>query len=131
MTALDMSGISLSVMQLDEDLLQWLDAPTDAPAWPKRMLQPNAHPQLMPLHDDVAAELSGATLQSAASSTSTRAECIRRVCAACAKACIAAEPLLTEYDRKVPGPREVHRHVHVNSELTAVPVNITDVAQQR
>ncbi len=34
LTALDMAGVSLSLLRLDDDLLQALDAPTRAPAWP-------------------------------------------------------------------------------------------------
>ncbi|CAI7882080.1 unnamed protein product, partial [Closterium sp. NIES-54] len=34
MTSLDMSGLSLSVLKVDDQVLQRLDAPTLAPAWP-------------------------------------------------------------------------------------------------
>ena len=34
LSSLDMAGISISVMGVDEERLRWLDAPTDAPAWP-------------------------------------------------------------------------------------------------
>ena len=34
LTALDMAGVSLSVLPVDDDLLAALDAPTTAPAWP-------------------------------------------------------------------------------------------------
>ncbi|GAB2292741.1 hypothetical protein Dimus_026977, partial [Dionaea muscipula] len=34
MTSLDMAGLSISVMKVDEAILQRLDAPTKAPAWP-------------------------------------------------------------------------------------------------
>ncbi|KAK9714305.1 hypothetical protein RND81_06G085200 [Saponaria officinalis] len=34
MTSLDMAGLSITVMKVDEAILQCLDAPTKAPAWP-------------------------------------------------------------------------------------------------
>ncbi|XP_078536754.1 triokinase/FMN cyclase [Lissotriton helveticus] len=34
MTALEMAGVSLTFMQVDDELLQLLDADTEAPAWP-------------------------------------------------------------------------------------------------
>lgn len=34
MTSLDMAGFSITVMKVDETILQHLDAPTKAPAWP-------------------------------------------------------------------------------------------------
>lgn len=34
LSALDMPGCSISIMRLDDTLIQCLDAPTDAPAWP-------------------------------------------------------------------------------------------------
>eukprot|EP00897_Mesotaenium_endlicherianum_P005163 jgi/Mesen1/4675/ME000241S03716 len=34
MTSLDMAGMSLSVLKVDEGILERLDAPTSAPAWP-------------------------------------------------------------------------------------------------
>ncbi|KAM0842759.1 hypothetical protein ACQ4PT_058156 [Festuca glaucescens] len=34
MTALDMAGISITIMRSDESILQRLDAPTKAPSWP-------------------------------------------------------------------------------------------------
>ena len=34
MASLDMAGLSITVMKVDEEILQLLDAPTKAPAWP-------------------------------------------------------------------------------------------------
>ncbi|HSV82718.1 MAG TPA: dihydroxyacetone kinase subunit DhaL [Ramlibacter sp.] len=34
LTALEMAGVSLSLMRLDDQRLAWLDAPAEAPAWP-------------------------------------------------------------------------------------------------
>ncbi|GMA51442.1 dihydroxyacetone kinase subunit DhaK [Alicyclobacillus contaminans] len=33
MTSLEMAGFSISLLRLDDELIPWLDAPTDAPAW--------------------------------------------------------------------------------------------------
>ncbi|CAI7896571.1 unnamed protein product [Closterium sp. NIES-53] len=52
MTSLDMSGLSLSVLKVDDQVLQRLDAPTLAPAWPNAC-QGGLHPyptQATPLH---------------------------------------------------------------------------------
>jgi dihydroxyacetone kinase len=34
LSSLDMAGISISLLRVDENRLRWLDAPTEAPAWP-------------------------------------------------------------------------------------------------
>ena len=34
MSSLEMAGISLSLLRVDDERLKWLDAPTSAPAWP-------------------------------------------------------------------------------------------------
>eukprot|EP00300_Choanocystis_sp_HF-7_P003423 c12620_g1_i3.p1 GENE.c12620_g1_i3~~c12620_g1_i3.p1 ORF type:complete len:277 (+),score=71.61 c12620_g1_i3:136-966(+) len=41
MTSLDMTGFSLSVLQLNDPLLDLLDAPTTAHAWPHTVARPN------------------------------------------------------------------------------------------
>jgi dihydroxyacetone kinase len=40
LSALDMAGVSLSVLPVDAERLAHLDAPTDAPAWPNTAAQP-------------------------------------------------------------------------------------------
>jgi triose/dihydroxyacetone kinase / FAD-AMP lyase (cyclizing) len=40
LSALDMAGMSLSVLPVDDERLSLLDAPTDAPAWPNAAAQP-------------------------------------------------------------------------------------------
>jgi dihydroxyacetone kinase len=40
LSALDMAGVSLSVLSVDDDQLAHLDAPTDAPAWPNAAARP-------------------------------------------------------------------------------------------
>jgi dihydroxyacetone kinase len=40
LSALDMAGTSLSVLPVNDERLSYLDAPTDAPAWPNAAAQP-------------------------------------------------------------------------------------------
>ena len=44
LSSLDMAGISISVLGLNEDRLRWLDAPTTAPAWPNAAKQRPGNP---------------------------------------------------------------------------------------
>lgn len=39
LSSLDMAGISISVLGINDDRLRWLDAPTTAPAWPNVLKQ--------------------------------------------------------------------------------------------
>lgn len=104
MTALDMHGISISVMRLDDELLRWLDAPAQAPAWPREMLRPVESVARVPLSEVVVASLARDATRFAPGSTPPRSASARRVelvLAACARACIEAEGALTEYDKRV------------------------------
>jgi len=106
-SSLEMAGVSISVLRLDDERIRLLDAPTDAPAWP------NA-PRKAPgsLEERTAEEERPSTFQapeparSIASSTEipvqTRTEAApeRAIRAACA-ALLAAESRLTEMDRLV------------------------------
>lgn len=105
-SSLDMAGVSLSVMRVTDDLLALLDAPTDAPAWPRALPKPNLNKPLQPLsaHSRMAAEhveADGAAL-AAGGELSDAARRVRCVLRCCANACIAAEPELTKQDEKVP-----------------------------
>ena len=44
LSSLDMAGISISVLGLNEERLRWLDAATTAPAWPNVLKQPPGKP---------------------------------------------------------------------------------------
>src|SRR5271163_4698907 len=44
LSSLDMAGISISVLGLNEDRLRWIDAATLAPAWPNLIKQPPGKP---------------------------------------------------------------------------------------
>jgi dihydroxyacetone kinase len=89
LSALDMPGFSLSVLQVDDAALDLIDAPTDAGAWPRggavnrnRVLPSNAASEQVVL--DTRVTEAGDRLR----------ETISRV----ANALIAAEPRLTELD---------------------------------
>ncbi len=59
LTSLEMAGVSISVMEVDDARLARLDAPTAAPAWPAAA-GPAAHPRLpgtMPLVPELASTL--------------------------------------------------------------------------
>jgi triose/dihydroxyacetone kinase / FAD-AMP lyase (cyclizing) len=91
LSSLDMAGISISVLGLNEDRLRWLDAVTTAPAWPNLLKQPPGEPSFgIPTK---ATTVIGAATQIERSSKPRRA-----IEAAC-QALILAEPELTELDR--------------------------------
>jgi triose/dihydroxyacetone kinase / FAD-AMP lyase (cyclizing) len=45
LSSLDMAGISISVLGVNEERLRWLDAATSAPAWPNAPKQRPGHPE--------------------------------------------------------------------------------------
>jgi dihydroxyacetone kinase len=45
LSSLDMAGISISVLGINDQWLRWLDAPTTAPAWPNAMKQRPGKPE--------------------------------------------------------------------------------------
>ncbi len=101
LSSLDMAGVSITVLRINNDLLKWLDAPTSAPAWPTVLRQPLRPPAERVL-DFTQPILSGeepaapeAQLQT---DTGRRAE--RAIVAACA-ALYDAEHNLTELDQAV------------------------------
>ena len=92
LTAIDMAGVSLSVLPVDAALLDALDAPTDAPAWPGGGALPAA-PQVIAAPNLGHHALSG-------SGPVTPDALLNRLAVAC-QAIIAAEATLTEMDRLV------------------------------
>src|SRR6267154_694203 len=48
LSSLDMAGISISVLGLNDDRLRWLDAATTAPAWPNAAKQRPGKPEVGP-----------------------------------------------------------------------------------
>jgi triose/dihydroxyacetone kinase / FAD-AMP lyase (cyclizing) len=90
LSSLDMAGISISVLGLNEDRLRWLDAPTAAPAWPNLLKQPPGEPSFeIPTRSTFVGGI-------AQIDRGTKTE--RAIKAAC-QALILADPELTELDR--------------------------------
>jgi dihydroxyacetone kinase len=93
LSSLDMAGISISVLGLNDDRLRWLDAPTTAPAWPNAAKRRPGSPEA-PLTVAVSTEVS-----SAGGAQTEAGRKTKRVIEAACKALLAAESELTEMDR--------------------------------
>jgi triose/dihydroxyacetone kinase / FAD-AMP lyase (cyclizing) len=93
LSSLDMAGISISVLGLNEDRLRWLDAPTTAPAWPNAAQQRPGDPARQ-----IAVEVSTAVSSSSGAKTEAGRKTKQAIEAAC-QALLAAENELTEMDR--------------------------------
>jgi dihydroxyacetone kinase len=90
LSSLDMAGISISVLGLNQERLRWLDAATTAPAWPNLLKQPPGKPSFeIPTRSTVVGGI-------AQIDRGTKTE--RAIEAAC-QALFLAEPELTELDR--------------------------------
>jgi len=90
LSSLDMAGISISVLGLNEDRLRWMDAATTAPAWPNLLKQPPGEPSF-----EIATR---ATVSSGTAQVGLGEKPKRAIEAAC-QALILAEGELTELDR--------------------------------
>ena len=95
LSSLDMAGISISVLGLNEDRLRWIDAATTAPAWPNVGKQRPGRPAVQ-----VATEVSTGVTPAAGKGAQTEAgrKAQRAIEVAC-QVLIAAEGELTEMDR--------------------------------
>jgi triose/dihydroxyacetone kinase / FAD-AMP lyase (cyclizing) len=93
LSSLDMAGISISVLGLNEDRLRWLDAATTAPAWPNAAKQRPGNPQTQ-----IALEVSTVASSGGGAQTEAGRKTKQAIEAAC-KALLAAESELTEMDR--------------------------------
>src|ERR1700733_13468771 len=95
LSSLDMAGISISLLGLNDDRLRWIDAATTAPAWPNVLKRLPGKPAVQ-----IATEVSTSAISTVGSGAQT--EMGRRtkqaIDAAC-KALMAAEGELTEMDR--------------------------------
>ncbi|MEU8231178.1 dihydroxyacetone kinase subunit DhaL [Actinoplanes sp. NPDC048967] len=89
LTALDMAGVSVSLLAVDEELLTALDAPTTAPAWPRTI--PAAEGAVIP----APAPAEGPT------GTLPADDPVRRALEAVAETLVAHRDELTELDREV------------------------------
>jgi triose/dihydroxyacetone kinase / FAD-AMP lyase (cyclizing) len=95
LSSLDMAGISISVLGLDDERLRWIDAATKAPAWPNVLRQPPGK-----LTAQAAIQVSANVICAAGSGAQTEAgrKAKQAIDAAC-QAMIAAEGELAEMDR--------------------------------
>jgi triose/dihydroxyacetone kinase / FAD-AMP lyase (cyclizing) len=95
LSSLDMAGISISVLGVNDERLRWLDAETTAPAWPKVLRQRPGKPATQ-MAAKVGADKSSATVKNVQTEASRR---VKRAIQAACQALIAAEGELTEMDR--------------------------------
>jgi dihydroxyacetone kinase len=93
LSSLDMAGISLSVLGVNEERLRLLDATTAAPAWPNAMKQPPGK-AVAPVPPEVVAEATSGGGARTGAGMKTR-QAIQAACLAL----LAAESELTEMDR--------------------------------
>ena len=95
LSSLDMAGISISVLAVDDGRLCWLDAATTAPAWPNVRKQRLGRPEA-PIAAKDSAKASSLTSNGAQTETGRKTQLA--IEAAC-RALIDAEGELTELDR--------------------------------
>ena len=95
LSSLDMAGISVSVLDVNDEWLRWLDAPTTAPSWPNPLKQHTRRAQAQ-AKSKANPAANPASVKSVQTDTGQRTK--RAIEAACL-ALIAAEGELTEMDR--------------------------------
>src|SRR5215472_3997931 len=95
LSSLDMAGISMSVLDVNDEWLRWLDAPTTAPSWPNPLKQHTRRAQAQ-AESKASPAANPASVKSVQTETGHRTK--RAIEAACL-ALIAAEGELTEMDR--------------------------------
>lgn len=95
LSSLDMAGISISILGLNDEWLRWLDAATSAPAWPNVSKQKPGRAEA-----ELSAERHTAGTQPVIKGASTElGKKTRRAIEAACQALIHAEGTLTELDR--------------------------------
>jgi dihydroxyacetone kinase len=95
LSSLDMAGISITVLGVNDEWLRWLDALTTAPAWPNALKQRPGQPQAQ-IAGEVSTIVSSPTGRGAQSQGGRKTK--QAIEAAC-KALLGAEGELTEMDR--------------------------------
>jgi dihydroxyacetone kinase len=118
LSSLDMAGISISILGLNDKWLRWLDAATSAPAWPNVSRQPPGKPE--------AKVAIGTSIEGDPSiNPGAQTETGRRVRQAIESACnvlIQAEDELTEMDR-VTGDGDLGLSMRRAAEAVAASIN--------
>jgi dihydroxyacetone kinase len=97
LSSLDMAGISISVLGINDEWLRWLDAPTTAPAWPNVVKRRPGKLEAR-IATETTAKLSRSVGEGAQADSGRR---VRRAIRAACKALIEAEEELTEMDRTI------------------------------
>jgi len=95
LSSLDMAGISITVLGVNDEWMRWLDAVTAAPAWPNALKQRQGQPPAQ-IAGEVSTRVSTPAGRGAQSETGRKTQ--RAIEAAC-KALLGAEGELTEMDR--------------------------------
>lgn len=98
LSALDMAGVSLSVLPVDDDRLSHLDAPTDAPAWPNAAARPRRRGAPA---QEVAHPGPQAASTAPAQAQTPGGKALESAILAATQALIEAAPRLTELDQAV------------------------------
>jgi triose/dihydroxyacetone kinase / FAD-AMP lyase (cyclizing) len=95
LSSLDMAGISISVLGINDERVGWLDAPTTAPAWPNVLKRPPGRPEPR-IEAGISAKVSRSVGYDVRTETGRK---VKRAIEAACKALIDAEEELTEMDR--------------------------------
>ena len=95
LSSLDMAGISITVLSVNDEWLRWLDAVTTAHAWPNALKQRPGQSQAQ-IVAEVSAKVSSPTGRGAQSEAGRKT---RQAIEAACKALLGAESELTEMDR--------------------------------
>ena len=95
LTSLDMAGISISVLGINDERVGWLDAPTAAPAWPNVLKRPPGRPEPR-IEAGISTKVSRSVGDDVRTETGRK---VKRAIEAACKALIDAEEELTEMDR--------------------------------
>ena len=95
LSSLDMAGISITVLGVNDEWLRWLDAVTTAPAWPNAIKQRPSKPQAQ-IAAEVSREVRSPTGSGAQSEVGRKT---KQVIEAACQALLGAEGELTEMDR--------------------------------
>jgi dihydroxyacetone kinase len=95
LSSLDMAGISISILGINDERLRWLDAATTAPAWPNVLRHRPGRP-VVQIADEAATKATAPTGKGAKTEAGRKAK--QAIEAAC-NALIDAENELTELDR--------------------------------
>ena len=94
LSSLDMAGISISILGVNDERLRWLDADTTAPAWPNVLKHPPGNPDAK-----IATEIKQEVMQKGGGARSRSGKKTKLAIEAACKALIASEGELTELDR--------------------------------